>query len=62
MTEAAFNALRAAVTYARNSPRNVKLAEVRTRLSIMGYSDEIICEALEAWAVYCKHNPPADDY
>ena len=61
MTDDAFNALRAAVTYARNSPRNVKLTEVRTRLSILGYSDEIISEALEAWADYCKANPPSDD-
>lgn len=61
MTEEAFEALRAAVTYARNGPCNIKLAQVRTRLSILGYSDEIISEALEAWADYHKNKPQSDD-
>lgn len=61
MNEEAFEALRAAVTYARNGPPNVKLAQVRTRLSILGYSDDIISEALEAWADYHKNKPLPND-
>ncbi|WP_241061201.1 hypothetical protein [Achromobacter xylosoxidans] len=61
MTNEAFDALRAAVTYARNSPVDIKLAQVRTRLSILGFSDEVISEALEAWAEYAQRKQHPDD-
>lgn len=48
----AFDALRAAINYARESGSHTKLAMVRTRLQLLGFSDDVIVEALETWADY----------
>ena len=52
MRDEAFDALRAAVNYARESGAHTKLAMVRTRLQLLGFSDDVIVEALELWADY----------